>query len=383
MTTSESNVKSKKLFPVLSLIFLVIITGWLFLGSNEPSDYEEDSLALLPVSVVQITPGKQTLTVKTQGITEPYWPTAVTAAVSGRMENLPEGLEPGVLLEQGQLLAQLLPVTYQAELDAAASREATARLELAREKHEQTVARKTSGQLKTPYARRDLQVAAAELSLKAAGSALENARQQLADTRISAPFSAVILEKKATPGQWVQAGEVLFQLASSQSVDIRVELSTKLWSRLGDLKPGRQAQVFTDSGVSWQAAVRYLSPVRDQRTRQRSLVLSVSQPYSGEKQLLPDQQVTVSFQGQEMESVLDIPASALTEDGYIWMLNGSNELERKQVQQLYEDESRAWVRLPENADSDESVKLIIYPLSSMLEGQRVQPEWMEGSEVQQ
>ena len=259
---------------------LAATLGWLSMASVEPEQAKPVAAALLPVTVAELSPDTRQLTVSSSGITAAHWPTAVVAAVSGRVASMDTALEPGTLINKGQVLAQLDSIGYLAEVDAAASRLAAAESSLARVLHEQSVALKTSGQrLHTPYARREPQVAAARQERKAAASALEDARRQLNDTRIMAPFNAIVLERKITPGQWLQPGEQAFTVAARDSVDVRVELPAMLWQRMGEVKTGVQAQVETPSGAVWPASIRYINPVRDQHTRQRSLVLKVDNPY--------------------------------------------------------------------------------------------------------
>ena len=42
----------------------------------------------------------------------------------------------------------------------------------------------------------------------------------------------MILQKHIVPGQWINSGEVLFRLASSQSMDVEAELSSDQWQRI-------------------------------------------------------------------------------------------------------------------------------------------------------
>ncbi|MGY0217317.1 efflux RND transporter periplasmic adaptor subunit [Endozoicomonadaceae bacterium StTr2] len=365
------------LWLIVSVVLLVVvICGLLLAGKSHENSVSKQNRELLPVTVIHAVPESKQLTVKATGVTEAFWSTPVVTSVSGRVENLPADLEPGKLIAKGTLLVQQQQVDYQAAVDAASSRLAAAHLNYVTARHKQTVALNTANaRLKTPYARHEPQVAAAELEENAARSALNNARQKLEDTRINAPFDAIILSRRVTPEQWLQAGAEVFQIASSEWVDVRVELSGEVWRRLGDIQPGTPAQVITLTGARWPAEVRYLSPVRDQKTRQRSLVLKVARPYQGAAQLLPDQQITALFSGRSFASVLELPSSVLTDDGQIWRVDQQNLLRQTAVETLYEDAETVWVRIPEA--SAQQLQVVRYPLSSMLEGQEVKPDLAE------
>ena len=355
---------------------LALVIGWVsFSGGNETSvePVEKPAPPAQPVSVVQVAPQTRQSTVKTTGITEAYWKTPVSASVAGRVLNIPDHLDPGTLITQGQLLAQLQKVDYQAAVDNAASKLADAQLNLAKEQRQQTVILKTASKaLKTPYARHEPQVAAAQLAEQAAESVLANAQQQLNDTSVRAAFPSIILSRTVTPGRWVQAGTELFTVASSESLDVKVELPQELWQRLGRLSKGTKVEVVTQAGKHWPASVRYFSPVRDQTTRQRSLVLKVDKPYSSNSPLLPDQLVTAQFNGRTLDNVWQLPTSSLTKDGQIWLVDEHNQLKKAVVNKVGETESVVWARLPKALSH--SVQVVLYPLSSMLEGQVVQPQ---------
>ncbi|WP_222842172.1 efflux RND transporter periplasmic adaptor subunit [Endozoicomonas montiporae] len=356
----------------MSLLFLLSITVWL----NMP--VEEDSPAVvephyLPVSVVKRSPITDKVMVTSSGITQSRWSTAVIAAVGGRIIGLPDELEPGVMVSRDRLMAEIDPVTYQAEVDLARSRVAEAELSLARTRHEQTVVlRDKNTKSLTPLARHEPQVKAAKAEKVASESSLVQALQQLSDTRIKAPFDGIILDQKVTPAKWVQPGEELFVIADSHSIDIKVELPAKLWNRLTEVTPGMVATVTNRQGHTWPATVRYLSPVRDQKTRQRSLVLKVAEPYQGEHRLLPDQLVTVSFDGREYEDVFRIPASSVTDDGQVWTVDKDGRLITEDISVLYHaDPYSTIVRFA--TMPDESRQIVKYPLGSMLKGQKVKP----------
>ncbi len=362
---------NKALIFICSLLSLLGVMTWVF-SAEEPSPVVTQEPRLLPVTVVEVFPQPRRLTVSASGLTEARWPSTVIAAVPGRIESLSDALEPSELINTGQLLVKQQDVVYQSDIDAAASRVSQAAMNLSREKHEQTIALRSSARLQTPFARHEPQVEAATLELKAAKSALANARQRLADTRITSPYEAIILERMATPGQWAQAGETLFRIADSSFIDVRVPLPSRLWNRLESPSPGIEAKVKTAAGNEWPATIRYLSPMRDKQTRQRSLILTVEKPYHQVPQLLPDQQVTATFTGKELADVVVAPVSVLTPDGYVWAVDEQNRLRKTEAQRIFEDDDEVWLRVQSAPDT--RLRLVRFPLSSMMAGQAVSPK---------
>jgi multidrug efflux system membrane fusion protein len=112
--------------------------------------------------------------------------------------------------------------------------------------------------------------------------------------------------------------------------------------------------------------------MREAITRQRSVVIKVANPYLGEFPLLPDQQVQVIFAGPEQEYVIEAPASALTEDGFVWTIHENQILRKESVELLQQDAQNIWVRFSQQPRLDRDV--VVYPLGSMVEGRLVQPK---------
>lgn len=363
--------KSTKWLIASSLFLIATISGLFLYEADEVIDLEEEVL-LLPVSVQTLAPEVKKLMVNTTGVTQARWVTKLVAAVEGRVSTLEESLEPGMLVESHQILLKQQSSAYHAAVDRASSQLAEANLNLKKTLHQQTVAKNSNAILHTPYARYEPQVKSAEGSVKAAKSALANARQQLDDTKIRSPFSAIILERQVTPGQWLQAGQQIFLLADKNSIDVRVELSDSDWNQLSTTSVNAPAIITTNEDEAWQGSIRYIAPTRDKSTRQRSLIVKINNPYvslKNRKRLLPDTQVKIQFDGKSETQVFILPASTLTEDGDIWTLNAEGHLQLEKVQLFSQTAEEVVVRFKENTNQERRV--VLYPLGSMIQGQKV------------
>jgi RND family efflux transporter MFP subunit len=322
------------------------------------------------VSVIDVSPQAQELTVATMGVTSSRWPTEVIATVEGRVVSISPGLEVGKKISKGTLLAQLNAVNYQAELDRIKSQLSAAKLNVARVKYEQDVALKMGGgRLKTAFARHELQMESARMELHAIESALLLAQQRVSDTSITAPFDAVILQQSLTLNEWVSRGSSLFQLASSVELDVTVGLSERQWQLVNELEEDWQVKVIARDGSQWLAALRYMAPSQNPNTRQRGLVLKVEFGQVNETPLLSGQQVSVEFSGQLTTSVFSIPSSSLTHDSKVWTVGDDNLLMHESIELLQRGDSRSLVRFYQNPLL--SRKVVLYPLRSMLSGLKV------------
>ncbi len=366
---------SRKKPLLVALLVLVTVVVVLALAPAEERESSAYASFQLPVTVATAMPASESLVVTVTGTTASRWPVTVTSLLTGQVDYVDAELEPGVLLQAGQLVARLDPVHLLADAEQAQWRVANAELTLAREQHEQTVALKQlSTHKSTAFARRELQIAAASAELKAAKQALRSARQRVADSEVIAPFAAVVLRRVVVPGQQVQQGDELLQLAASDSVDVVVPLSEQLWQRLGSKIPTHGITVRDRQGQSWPARIRYLDPSVDKNTRQRQLVLSVADPYTTARgsQLHPDQQVSVEIELPEQTDVVQLPLSVLTEDGQVWSLSQQDTLQLEEVTLLQQQGHEIWLQF--NKNKKQTRRIAVFPLSSMLEGQAVLPK---------
>jgi RND family efflux transporter MFP subunit len=307
------------------------------------------------------------------GITSPRWHSEVRAQTRGRLIRLDTTSEPGTLVKKGQILAQLETTELRSRLADAFSGVKDAELALEREQHEQTVAlNMLSLKNASAYARHEPQIAAAQAALNKARADFASAGQDLKNATITAPFDAIILQRRVSPKQYVDIGQVLFEVAASDSLDVQVPVSEMDWPRLAAALPSPEIDVVDRQHAHWPAEVRYISPLADPVTRQRQLVLTVKHPYQGQPRLLDQQQVQVNITLVEQPHAVKIPSSALTRDGWIWTVDNRHRLKRESVTVLKEQDQIAWIVFAQDPEQERLV--VVYPLISMLSGQQVAPE---------
>lgn len=362
--------KGLKLKQYLSILIplglLVIILLWLGDESIQDIKVKEPEYSQVQVSILNVRPQTADITEHASGITMARWPTKLNAIVSGRVEFINTQLQPGELITKGSVLVRQQNHIYKADLASAQARVANTQLEIARIKNEQYVASK-SGKAQSAFGRFEPHLHVANSEYLAAKAAQNLAQQQLKDSQTVAPFDAVILSDHLSPGQWLNTGELQYQIAASIVVDIKVELSAQQWRRL-TLQEGGAVSVRTPDDNTWPGKIRYLNPIMDQTTRQRSIVIEVLNPYQADTPLLPDQQVQVTFSGPALVNVIKAPASVITEDGKVWSLT-EGKLQLEDIELL--EEKADYLLYRYKNQPDQSRQLVLFPLSSMLQGQTV------------
>jgi RND family efflux transporter MFP subunit len=383
-------------FLLLGLVVFSASLLMVVLSENTTLQAKVQPRKATPVSVSEAKLQAYRVPVSLVGVTQSRWQTKVTSLVEGTVVSLAQSLEPGTRLNKGQVLLSLSSEAYQAEVDAALSRLASAELELVKVSYEQQVAISLGAKLTTAFARFEPQVTLAKAEVNAAKSQLVYAQKRLADTQIRAPFDAIILQRVVTPGQRVSLNDELLTIAALDVLDVHASVSQSDWERLApglkvmrehklkqgtldDNKDNMAAQdtlaayVETADGQRLGVSFSYLEPIRDPITRQYSLVMTLVGSYQ-DSGVLPEQQVKLVVHGKRVNSFM-APVSALTQDGEIWRIDNDNRIHLNKVNLLAQDSQQVWFQLAEDHVSslgtDESLLLVRYPMSHLIDGQTV------------
>ncbi|WP_051303539.1 efflux RND transporter periplasmic adaptor subunit [Psychromonas aquimarina] len=358
---------------LISLLLFASAAAAVLIIEPQSAPVQPASQIYQPVTVVHATPGSFVPSVTLLGTTHARWLSEVKAQVSGDVVHLDKTLEPSSLVKKDQQLLALDTTHLTSRVAEAQSQIKQAELNLLREQHEQTVALKMlSKQNSSAYARKEPQIALAAAALEQAKQALKSTRKQLSDAAVSAPFDAMIIRRDVSPGQYVESGQSLFTLTSSDSIDVQVPVSESKWGLLSRGLSRPTIMVIDRQGREWPGLLRYIAPQADQKTRQRQIVLSVAGPYSSSPRLLPEQQVWVKITLDPQQNAVQVPGSALTRDGQIWIVDADNKLAVQSVELLEQGADSAWVTFIH--DPEEARSIVQFPLASMLEGQRVSPQ---------
>ncbi|HAS6045311.1 TPA: efflux RND transporter periplasmic adaptor subunit [Vibrio vulnificus] len=338
----------------------------------EPNEAAEKQALLSPVSVLEVTPSLHQSRLTLLGITAARWPVKLKASSSAQLKWLDERIEPGSLVKQGQVLARLDTAAVNATLAQSLSVVKQAELELQQALHEQTVALKMlNSKTSSSFARREPQVLAAQANLTQAKQAYVSAQKLLEESVITAPFDAVIIKRHISPREWIEAGQVTFELAASDSIDVELPISQMHWQQVQAALTEPSISVVNRAGHHWPAKVRYVSPLVDTSTRQRQVVLAVQSPYQNKAKLYPNQQVQAEIDLGLSENVVSVPLSAMTRDGYVWTLDRSDRLRKESVTFIGQGHQQLNIRFDEQ--SAQVRRVVQYPLASMLSGKQVAP----------
>lgn len=334
------------------------------------------SLQLVSIEVVPV--GAERVEVTAFAEVKPRWSAELRAAVSGRVVDVLESALAGEQVTAGTKLIAVENSRYVAELAASKLALKEANLKLWQAKNAAHVASMQYKRSKTK-APNDLalklpQLDIAKSAVISAKARISAANRQVQDAKVVAPFSGFITERFISPGQSVNPGDRLLKLVDNTTFELTVELGRKDWVLLEQPFAGLNANILDHKGdVIAVATIRQGGGFLDQTTRQYKIFLEING--TGARSVLSGDFVRVILPGITVSGAMNIPASALTQEGYIWYLTEDNRLQRLMPQILFRQQNRIVIKAPNGLKIG---RVATTPLVSFLPGQKVQTLEVEG-----
>ena len=372
----QLSAKPRRRWPWLILALVVLGAVMTYVSMAEDTvDVSEAKTPppLLLVTVEEATVGAETVEVSAFAEVRPRWSAELRAAVSGRVTSVHDTALAGERVEAGTVLITIEDSRYAADLTAAELALKEARLALWQAKNAVHVARKEFERAGTEppneLALKLPQLGIAEAGVASAEARVAAAKRRLEEATVTAPFSGFVTERFVSPGQTVNAGDRLVKLVDKDTFELTVELGRTDWVLLKRPLTGLTARVLHQNGdVATEAAIRQGGGFLDETTRQYKVFLELREAGSGS--VLSGDFVRVLLPGITVPATLNIPASALTQEGYVWHLDASDRLQRVTPRILFRRDGRIVIEAPNGADT---WRIATTPLASFLPGRKVRP----------
>lgn len=187
----------------------------------------------VPVRVVQVEAATTTLEQRFPGVTRASERITVRSQINGRIET--RAVELGEAVEAGQILLQLYSPGAAASAAAAQQQWQQAQVQVAQAQRDFERVRRLQQQgvaSEQSFDSAQSALAAARAAADAAQALSQQAAAQTAEQVIRAPFAGVITATPVEPGEVIQAGQALLQLADPNRVELEVTLSQRVASAL-------------------------------------------------------------------------------------------------------------------------------------------------------
>ena len=369
----------------LTSIFLAItING--ALSANQQKTPPPKVVPQYPVvSVTAVAAISQRAEVTAYGEVKSRNQLALTSQVSGQITYLSDKFLTGNTFKKGELLAEIEPIVYQQALANAQANLADAELALAQEQLNSRQAEEEwqqsglAGEQASDLVLRKPQLAAAKAKYAMSLKEVEKAQYDLAQTKLRAPFDALVVSKQVQVGSNVQTGTTLADLYDISLFEVALPLSAQQWQLLPKTKNDSQQITaievqLTDESTQqqWPAVVDRVEQHIDSQSRQRSLVAVVKQPIALAQPLFPGSFVKANIHGEQIEQLWQLPASALVDSNKVWQVNDDGLLDYLSINVMFSQNNAVYVQPIDKNVTGKTVNIVNRPLASYLKNMKVE-----------
>jgi len=324
------------------------------------------------------------------GVVRPEQEIVLSPRVSGEVLSVGHSFTPGGFVDKGEVLMQIDPSDYEANLLQRRSelRQANANLQL--ELGRQDLARgdyeDLKGTISAEYETlvlRKPQLDTARAAVESAEAAVRRAELDLQRTQIKAPFDAHILNREADVGSQIAPGQSVGTLVGIDTywVEAALPVSDLQWLDLpqdsqskGSAARIRNRAAWAD-GVFRDAWVHSLIGALENQTRLARVLLAVSDPLAHEPEstglppLMMGSFVEARIEGKPIRDVIRLQREYLRKNDTVWVKE-DGVLKIRSVKIVFHDERFAFI----NEGLSEGDQVVTTNLSTVVEGARLRLE---------
>lgn len=364
----------------LIIIGLFFIASKVLIASKEEPEQVVVEPTVLRVEVLEAEPQTMTFQISSYGFIEPKYQSKVVSEISGRILHLSPDLLVGGLVKKGQVLANIDPSDYEADLEQAKASLAQAKALLEEELARAEVAKRDwahvgKGEapklgLREPQVKREL------ANVKFAQAAVKRAARNVQRTVIKAPFDGLVSERHASLGEYLTVGAPIADIYDTQQAQVSLPIVNNDLAYLpiedevslfGTLKVRYAGREF-----DYPAVISRSERVIDRNSRMFNLIAEIDDPYclDSENCALPSLKfgsyVTAMINANTVDDIVALPRN-LVRNGEAFVVNAQGKLEPREVNIIRQDEEFAYIQSSFTAGE----RISLTPISKYSEDQAV------------
>ena len=303
---SEQSPLSKIIIIVVISVLVLAVTKFIFLSEDELLEvtaYKAKSANQSNNSAASVLDASGYVTARMQA--------TVSSKLTGKV--LEVYIEEGMFVEKGQILAQLDDSSVQAELNFAKTQ-----LKEARRIFNRTL------ELRKDNLASQASLDAAESQVDGLKARLDISRQVVADMQIRAPFSGVVINKAAQPGEMispVSAGGGFTRtgigtIVDMSSLEVEVDVNESYINRV---QPGQPAITNLNAYPNWDISSEVIAIIPTADRNKATVKVRIGLLEKDER-VLPDMGAKVSFLKEQVTEAPEeingvmIPSSAIIKE---------------------------------------------------------------------
>jgi RND family efflux transporter MFP subunit len=371
----------RKLRIVMSIILGAVFIIFLLVAFKPIAEKRDIPETVVTVDVVELTKSTYPIVVNANGTVEAETRGNLVAQIRGEIVSVSNNFKTGGTFKKGDVLIQIDPRDYQADLSRALANLSQAEAAYRQEQATAKQAKQDWQRLGNKEAAPDLvlrkpQLTAAKAAFDSALAAKQTAQLNLNRTTLTAPYDGRVITRQAVLGQYVSVGAPVAEVFATDGVEVRLPISQEEFSQLGldSFDPNNNqfdVVVKSETGSNiyqWEAQIRRTDSTFDINTRQIDVIAEVIDPFgkgSQQPALKIGQFVTARIQGRSVEDVYVVPNKSIREGRYIYAVR-DEKLAKQSIKILWQDDQNALVS--EGLSSGELV--VTTSLNSTLAGAR-------------
>jgi len=342
--------------------------------SEEPAKADE---TIRPVKLIKVGEALAGKTRKLPGTVRASDRVDLAFQVPGPLVELP--VKEGQVVKKGTLVARIDPRDYDTNLRNAEGvlAKAEAGLAYAVAEHQRYVKVKATDAGAVSDSMVSLKLAAAKVAradLQSANAALAAAKDQLAYTRLQAPFDGVIARKYVDNYQEVLAKEAILSLQNVKDVEVLIDVPELMVAPIRKTQPRFYAQFTADPNRRFELRMKEFATQADSVTQTYRVVLVMPAPTG--IRVLPGMTVDVSIEFTEEASggaEILVPAIAVFADNagksQVWVIDPKTQKVQRRAVITGDLSGNDSIRIIRGLNPDETIA--ISGVSKLREGQRV------------
>ncbi len=381
------NFKSKRILPVGIFFGLILIA--IIIRMNPPEAPQRPAFdgPTMSVETQSVLPRDYNVRLQSYGTVQPRIRSMLIAQVGGQIISINDNVRNGGFFEKGDVLAEIDPRDYEANVQIAEATLADARQALAEAVARSDQAREDWQRLGNEGEPSELvlripQLEAAQARVESAGSSLTKANLDLERTRIVAPFAGRAIRKLVDLGQVVSGNTQVAEIYATDVVEIRLPLRNRDLGfvdlpesfRFSDADADNEIGVSIKSDLigqeEWTARLVRTEGAIDESARQLHVIARIDDPFGpqneGRAPLKIGQYVTAEIEGRTLQDVLVIPNNTIYQGAYVYTVDDGI-LRRKDIDITWQNDEVAIIA----AGLQPGDELVTTPLGQVTSGIRV------------
>ena len=362
MTNRDRSATSVPLTVFLCVMIALAVGGFVWwIHNSEPVAQRETATKRDPmlVETVAVTRGDYKPQISVLGRVVASKEVILRPRVEGEVVEIAENFEPGAMVKAGELLAKLDPADFENILTTRLSELQQAEADLVLEEAQGQARRRgykmidkdlEAAQLALVFRQPQLQTIQARV--QAAEAAVAQARLELERTSITAPFDALVLERRVALGSQAQPGVAMAHLVGVNEYWVIATVPLKQLQRLRFAEDSgepstatvRKRGVWGDDQFRTGVVQRFIGAL-DEQTRLARVLITVEDPLgrqSGAPPLVLDSIVQTVIEGELLQDVVRLDRDYLRPGDTVWVIE-DDKLSIRRASVVFRDAQYAYI----------------------------------------